>query len=127
MSESYAFRAVDNLGVKVKGEVESDSKQGVTELLRGRGLIPLEVKLKGNSLELSFDRFHQVKLEDLALMTRQLSTMISAGLSLMRALTVLEEQTESKTLKAAIVVIRQSIESGASLSDAMARHPKIFS
>jgi type IV pilus assembly protein PilC len=127
MSESYAFRAVDSLGAKVKGEVESDSKQGVTELLRGRGLIPLEVKLKGNSLELSFDRFHPVKLEDLSLMTRQLSTMISSGLSLMRALIVLEEQTESKTLKAAVVAIRQNIESGASLSDAMARHPKIFS
>jgi type IV pilus assembly protein PilC len=127
MSESFVFRAVDSLGAKVKGEVESDSRQGVTELLRGRGLIPLEVKLKSNSLEFSFDRFHPVKLEDLSLMTRQLSTMISSGLSLMRALMVLEEQTESKTLKAAVLVIRQNIESGASLSDALARHPKIFS
>jgi type IV pilus assembly protein PilC len=126
MSESYAFRAVNSLGVKVTGEVESDSAEGVKELLRGRGLLTLEVKLKSKSLELSFDRFTQVKLEDLSLMTRQLSTMISSGLSLMRALTVLEAQTENKRLRGTVVTIRQDIESGTSLSDALARHPKIF-
>jgi type IV pilus assembly protein PilC len=127
MSQSYAFRAVDTLGVKVKGEVESDSPDNVKELLRGRGLVALEVKLKSNSLEISFDRFARVKGEDLALMTRQLSTMISSGLALMRALTVLEGQTENPRLKATVVRIRQDIESGASLSGALSRHPKIFS
>jgi type IV pilus assembly protein PilC len=127
MSQSYAFRAVDTLGVKVKGEVESDSPDNVTELLRGRGLVALEVKLKSKSLELSFDRFARVKGEDLALMTRQLSTMISSGLALMRALTVLEGQTENPRLKATVVMVRQDIESGASLSGALSRHPKIFS
>jgi type IV pilus assembly protein PilC len=126
MSQSYAFRAVDTLGVKVKGEVESDSPDSVQQLLRGRGLVALEVKLKSNSLELSFDRFARVKGEDLALMTRQLSTMISSGLALMRALTVLEGQTENPRLKATVVTVRQDIESGASLSGALARHPKIF-
>jgi type IV pilus assembly protein PilC len=127
MSQSYAFRAVDNVGVKVNGEVEADSPEGVTELLRGRGMLALEVKLKTKSMELSLDRFNPIKLEDMSLLTRQLSTMISAGLSLMRALTVLETQTENPRLKATVVLIRQHIESGASLSDALARHPKIFS
>jgi type IV pilus assembly protein PilC len=127
MSQSYAFRAVDTLGVKVKGEVESDSPDNVAELLRGRGLVTLEVKLKSNSLELSLDRFARVKLEDLSLMTRQLATMISSGLALMRALTVLEGQTENPKLKATVITVRQDIESGASLSGALARHPKIFS
>jgi type IV pilus assembly protein PilC len=127
MSQSYAFRAVDSLGVKIKGEVEADSPAGVTELLRGRGLLTLEVKLKTKSAELSFAQFSKVGLEDLSLLTRQLSTMISAGLALMRALTVLETQTENKRLKATVVTIRQAIENGASLSDALARHPKIFS
>jgi type IV pilus assembly protein PilC len=126
MSQSYAFRAVDTLGVKVKGEVESDSPESVKELLRGRGLVALEVKLKSKSLELSFDRFARVGGEDLALMVRQLSTMISSGLALMRALTVLEGQTENPRLKATVVTVRQDIESGASLSGALARHPKIF-
>jgi type IV pilus assembly protein PilC len=127
MSQSYAFRAVDTFGIKVKGQVESDSPDSVKELLRGRGLVALEVKLKSNSLEISFDRFARVGGEDLALMTRQLSTMISSGLALMRALTVLEGQTENPRLKATVVTVRQDIESGASLSGALARHPKIFS
>src|SRR6185312_11784201 len=63
----------------------------------------------------------------LALMTRQLSTMISSGLSLMRALVVLESQTQNKRLRATVVAIRQDIETGASLSGALAKHPKVFS
>jgi type IV pilus assembly protein PilC len=127
MSQSYAFRAVDSLGTKVNGQVEAESTDGVAELLRGRGLLALEVKLKGNALDISLDRFARVKLEDLALLTRQLSTMISSGLSLMRALMVLESQTENPRLKAAVVEVRQAIETGASLSSALERHPKIFS
>ena len=127
MSDAYAFRAVDSVGVKIKGEIEADSKEAVNELLKGRGLLALEVKLKTKSAELSFDRFTPVSLEDLALLTRQLSTMISSGLSLMRALMVLEAQTTSKRLRAVVVAIRQDVESGTSLSTALSRHPKIFS
>lgn len=127
MSQRYVFRAIDNLGVRVNGEVEAESAEGVTELLRGRGLLALEVKTKTASLELSLDRFARIKLEDLALLTRQLATMISSGLSLMRALTVLEAQTENPRLKAGIVAVRHDIESGSSLSAALERQPKIFS
>jgi type IV pilus assembly protein PilC len=127
MSQTFAFRAVDSLGVKVNGEVESDSPANVAEMLRGRGLVALEVKLKSKSAELSLDRFSRVKAEDLALVTRQLATMISSGLALMRALTVLETQTESSKLKSTLVSVRQDIESGASLSGALERHPKVFS
>jgi type IV pilus assembly protein PilC len=127
MSVSYVFRAVDGLGVKHKGEIDADSPDGVSELLKGRGLIALEVKAKTKSMELSFEQFTRVTLEDLALMTRQLATMISSGLSLMRALIVLESQTQNKRLCATVVAIRQDIESGASLSGALAKHPKIFS
>jgi type IV pilus assembly protein PilC len=127
MSESYAFRAVDAVGVKVKGEVESDSTEGVIELLKGRGLLALEVKAKTKSAELSFISLTPIKLEDLALLTRQLATMISSGLSLMRALMVLESQTQNKRLLATVLAIRQDIESGASLSSALSKHPKVFS
>ncbi len=127
MSASYVFRAVDGLGVKHKGEIEADSAAGVTELLKGRGLIALEVKTKTKSMELSFEALTRVTLEDLSLMTRQLSTMISSGLSLMRALMVLESQTQNKRLRSTVISIRQDIETGASLSGALAKHPKIFS
>jgi len=127
MSQAYTFRAVDTLGAKVKGEVESDSADGVRELLKGRGLLALEVKAKQQSMDVSFDVFSRVGLEDLALLTRQLATMISSGLSLMRALMVLETQTQNKRLKVTVETIRQDIESGASLSSALTKHPKIFS
>jgi type IV pilus assembly protein PilC len=127
MNASYAFRAVDAAGAKVKGEVDAASPAAVVELLRTRGLIALEINLKGKSMDLSLDRFARLKLDDIAMMSRQLATMISSGLSLLRALMVLEVQTENPRLKAAVVAVRQDIESGKSLSVALERHPKIFS
>ena len=68
----------------------------------------------------------RVKANELAIFSRQLSTMISSGMSILRALYVLEEQTESKFLKETIVAVRKDVEAGLSLSDSMARHPKVF-
>jgi type IV pilus assembly protein PilC len=127
MSETFTFRAVDALGAQVKGEVEADSARAVIEQLRMRGLLALEVGAKSGSLQLSLDRFARIKLDDLAVMTRQLATMISSGLPLLRALNVLEKQTENPRLKTALVTVRQDIEAGLSLSAAMELHPKIFS
>ncbi len=126
-ASTFSFRAVDPSGAKVVGELESDSREGVIEALRGRGLLALEVKQKVKSVELKAELFSRVKIEDLSLATRQLSTMISSGLALMRALTVLEAQTESTKLKETLVTVRSDIQAGASLSGALARHPKIFS
>ena len=69
----------------------------------------------------------RVKANELAIFSRQLSTMISSGMSILRSLYVLEEQTESKFLKETIVAVRKDVEAGLSLSDAMSRHPKVFS
>lgn len=124
---TFAFRAVDTVGVKVKGEVESESREHVVALLKGRGLLALEVKHKTQSMELSMDRFKRIKLEELALLTRQLSTMISSGLPLVRALSVLEAQTENPRLQSTVSTVRQDIESGASLSGALGKHPRVFS
>ena len=127
MIEKFVFRAVDARGGKITGELESEGRDGVIETLRGRGLLPLEIKVKQQSTEISLDRFRRVGLEDLALVTRQLSTMIDSGLALMRALSVLESQTENPKLQATIAAVRQDIQAGASLSDALAKHPKVFS
>jgi type IV pilus assembly protein PilC len=126
-SSTFSFRAVDASGAKIVGELDSDSREGVVEALRSRGLLALEVKQKVKSVELKGELFSRVKIEDLALATRQLSTMITSGLALMRALTVLEAQTENKKLKETLVAVRSDIQAGASLSNALARHPKVFS
>jgi len=124
---TFVFKAMDLAGVKAKGEVEADSKQAVSDQLRARGLIVLEIADKHASREIELEFLKSVKPSELAVFSRQLSTMISSGMSILRALYVLEEQTESKFLKETIVAVRKDVEAGLSLSDAMARHPKVFS
>ncbi len=123
---TFVFRTVDLAGVKAKGEVEADSKQAVAEQLKQRGLIVLEIADKHASRQIELSFLKRVPLPDLAVFARQLSTMINSGMSILRALYVLEEQTESKFLKETIVAVRKDVEAGLSLSDAMERHPKVF-
>src|SRR6185503_3962819 len=124
---TYVFKAIDLAGGKARGEVEAESKQQVADQLKQRGLIVLDISDKHGSRQIELGFLKRVKANELAVFSRQLSTMISSGMSILRALYVLEEQTESKFLKETIVAVRKDIEAGLSLSDAMARHPKVFS
>jgi len=124
---TYVFKAIDLAGVKAHGEVEADSKQAVSDQLKSRGLVVLDIADKHSSRELNLTFFESVNATELAVFARQLATMISSGMSILRALYVLEEQTESKMLKETIVAVRKDVEAGLSLSDAMVRHPKVFS
>jgi type IV pilus assembly protein PilC len=124
---TYVFKAIDTAGIKAKGEVDADSKQAVSDQLKSRGLIVLDIADKHSSREINLTFFESVNATELAVFARQLATMISSGMSILRALYVLEEQTESKMLKETIVTVRKDVEAGLSLSDAMTRHPKVFS
>ena len=125
---SYAFRAVDVAGVPSRGQVDAESKAQVTEQLRERGLIVLDVSEKNEAfkLESAFDRFRGIKTRDLAVFARQFSTLIQSGMPMLRSLYTLEDQTEDERLKAAIAGVRGDVEAGSSLADAMARRPQIF-
>jgi type IV pilus assembly protein PilC len=123
---TYVFKAMDVAGVKAKGEVEAESKQAVADQLKARGMIVLEIADKHASREIELAFMQRVKAQDLAVFSRQLATMITSGMSILRSLYVLEEQTESKFLKDTIVAVRKDVEAGLNLSDAMARHPKVF-
>ena len=124
---SYAFKAVDLAGLPARGEVEADSKQAVADQLRERGLVVLDIADQAKSLEINLEFLQRVKPRDLTVMTRQLATMVSSGMTILRALYVLEAQTESKLLAAALVGVRKDVEAGLALSDALERHPKAFS
>src|SRR6201993_1015673 len=124
---TYVFKAMDLAGGKARGEVEADSKQAVSDQLKARGLIVLDISEKGGSKDIELGFLKRVKANDLAIFSRQLSTMISSGMSILRSLYVLEEQTEGKFLKETIVAVRKDVEAGLSLSDSMSRHPKVFS
>ncbi len=125
---TFTFKAVDLQGVPTRGELDADSKQTVTQQLRSKGLIVLDIEEQKASTDLGdyFGRFKRVKAQELTIATRQLSTMISSGMSLLRSLYVLEEQAQSDKMREAITSVRMDVEAGISLSDALARHPDIF-
>jgi type IV pilus assembly protein PilC len=125
--DTYVFRAIDVAGIPSRGEVEAESKQAVTDQLKARGLIVLDIDSKRSSKELSLQFLQRVKLRDLAVLTRQLATMITSGVTILRALYVLEGQTESKLLRETLTKVRKDVEAGLALSDALERHPKVFS
>ena len=124
---TFSFKAVDVAGNPHKGEITGASKQAVSDELRTRGLVvqTLQEKATGLNVEISFGK--RIKATELTVMTRQLSTMVSSGMTLLRAFYVLEDQLENKHLRETIGNVREDIESGLTLSDALARHPKTFS
>ncbi|HEY5388921.1 MAG TPA: type II secretion system F family protein [Solirubrobacteraceae bacterium] len=124
---TYTFKAMDLAGAPLRGQVEAESKQAVSDQLRQRGLVILDIAEKHASRELNTAIFERITLSDLAVFSRQLSTMVSSGMTILRALFVLEEQTEIKKLKAVIVAVRKDVEAGLALSVALSRHPKVFS
>jgi type IV pilus assembly protein PilC len=124
---TYVFKAMDLAGIKARGELEADSKQAVSDQLKQRGLIVLDIADKHASREIELAFMKSVKAGELAVFSRQLATMISSGMSILRSLYVLEWQTEGKFLKETLVAVRKDVEAGLSLSDSMARHPKVFS
>jgi type IV pilus assembly protein PilC len=125
---TFAFRAVDLAGVPSRGEVDAESKAQVSEQLRDRGLIVLDVSEKNEAfrLEQVFDRFRGIKARDMAIFARQFATLIDSGMPMLRSLHTLEDQTEDERLRDAITGIRQDVEAGGSLADAMERRPQIF-
>src|SRR3954468_23840709 len=97
---TFVFKALDLAGAQTRGEIEADSKQAVTSQLRAKGLIVLDVEeFKSADVGDFLGRFKRVKANELTIATRQLSTMISSGMSLLRALYVLEDQAKSEKLR----------------------------
>jgi type IV pilus assembly protein PilC len=122
----WSYKAIDGAGIPSKGEISGASKDAVTEQLRAQGLkiVGLAEKKSALKMDLSFGK--GVKPAELTSMTRQLATMISSGMTLLRAFYVLEDQIENKKLKETVGAVREDIESGLAFSEALAQHPKIF-
>jgi type IV pilus assembly protein PilC len=124
---TFAFKALDLTGTATRGEVEAEDKQSVAAQLRAKGLIVLDIEeQKPTDVGDLLGRFKKVKPHELTVATRQLSSMISSGMSLLRALYVLEDQADNDKLKEAFSQVRKDVEAGISLSEALARHPDIF-
>jgi type IV pilus assembly protein PilC len=126
----FDYQVRDKQGKMVTGQLEADSQATVASKLKSMGYAPVsidEVKEAGLSMEIKIPGLSdRVGLKDLAIFSRQFATMIGSGLSLIRALTILKEQTENSKLAEVIDEVRQGVEAGESLSSAMAVHDKVF-
>ena len=125
---TFAFKAVDLAGLPQTGSLDGVSRQAVTEELMGRGLrvMALDEKKSGLQMDISLGP-KRVKAHELTVMTRQLATMISSGMTLLRTFYVLEDQIENPKLRDTVAAVREDIECGANFSDALEKHPKVFS
>ncbi|HVL82581.1 MAG TPA: type II secretion system F family protein, partial [Actinomycetota bacterium] len=126
----FQYKARDTQGRSRTGVLEADNQAVVLERLRTSQLMPIEIKQKKGA-NLSADIripgiTDRIALKDVAVGSRQLSTMINAGLPLLRALTVMTEQTENKALAKTWDQVRQDVQVGASFSAALQKHPKAF-
>src|SRR5437868_1117624 len=108
----FVFKAMDLAGVPAGGEVEALSKQDVADQLKERGLVVIDIAHKYRSKELNLELFARVKASELAVATRQLSTMVSSGMTILRSLYVLESQTKSKLLRDTWTAVRRDVEAG---------------
>ncbi len=125
---TFAFRAVDLAGVAARGEMDASSKSVVSDQLRQRGLIVLDISEKRESLKVEsiLQRFKSVNLRALAVFSRQFATLIASGMPMLRCLYTLEQQTQDEMLRNAIIAVRENVESGSSIAQAMESQPGVF-
>ncbi len=128
----YSYRAMDNSGAVIKGSLEAENRNSVIESLLRQSYTILDIKedkdkVIASKSVLNINLFESVKINDLSLFTRQLSTMVGSGLPIVRSFQILEQQTKNPMLRRATEDIRTNLEGGWTLNDSMARHPRIFS
>lgn len=121
----FSYVAITSSNKTVRGVIKAKDKDEALDNLKRQKLQPLSVT-QSKSIELGFLTKKKVKTKDIAIFTRQLSTMISAGVPLTRAFATLQEQAENKYFKEVIDDMAKQIEGGASIGDALGSHPKIF-
>jgi type IV pilus assembly protein PilC len=131
VSQSYAYKVRDRQGKLLSGTLEAESVTIVAGKLRSMGYVPVAIESgesKSLQRELKIPYFSgRIKLKEVAVFSRQFATMINSGLTLLRSLSILADQTSNKELARIVGEVRRDVERGSSLSVAMAKHPKAFS
>ena len=123
----FAYSAINAQGLELSGTISAPDVGTAREQLQARGLLPNALSERAAAGEAGIgSMFKKVKPKSLQVFSRQLATMIEAGVSVVGALVVLEEQIDDKYLKEVVTEVRSDVESGVILSRAMARHPKVF-
>jgi type IV pilus assembly protein PilC len=127
MPATFDYKVRDKTGALVTGQLVGDNEAIVMTRLRQMGLTPIRVKQASTGLKMEIHlRPGRIKLKQIAVFCRQFATMVNSGLPILRALSILSDQTESKELAKVLFAVRAGVENGSSLSAAMAEHPKAF-
>ena len=124
---TFAFKARTPQGEILQDQIEGSDKMAVASQLRQQGLLVIDVKEQGVAQKDLLESFKKVKPGDLVVFTRQFATMINAGLPIVRALYVLSEQAENPKLQEVVTAVRKDVEAGLAPSEALQKHPKVFS
>ena len=126
---SFHYKARDKFGALIEGTVDTATVEGVAAQLDGLGYIPVFIKEKSKGIFSPdfFVQFTRITAQDLIIFSRQFSTLISAGLPFITSFDTLIEQTENPRLKRVIAQVKQDVEGGSTIADALERHPKVFS
>lgn len=124
---SYQYTARNpSTGQQVKANVEADSEAAAAKLITQQGLVPVDIRVEGGSANVFGKLGNRVKAKDRVLFSRQLSTLINAGLPLLQALRSVNQQTVNKPLKVVLSQVIGDVEGGGTLSSAMSKHPRVF-
>jgi type IV pilus assembly protein PilC len=124
---TYEYVARDPAtGRQIKAGVQADSEVSAAKLIRAEGLVPIDIKVNKSGTSGLLGRFKRVRTKEKVLFSRQLATLLNAGLPLLQSLRNVNAQTEGKTLKVVIAEIITDVEGGATLAASMAKHPDVF-
>ncbi len=123
----YKYKAIDESGKAVQGVIDAESPKSATEKLKRQGVFLSSLNEAKQSKARSFNPFKGIKISELAVTTRQFSTLISAGLPLEASLSALSEQTEDAKLGQVLAEVRERVSEGSSLANALSEHKNVFS
>jgi type IV pilus assembly protein PilC len=129
LTKTFDYQTTDSAGKRSKGRIDAPSAAAAAQLLRQRGMVPLQIDEAGKGLKRDVTipgLSGRTTLKDLAVFSRQFATLMGSGMALLRALAVMEEQTAKSSLKKALREVRADIEGGVSLSQALHRHDRVF-
>lgn len=124
---TFSYKARDTKSGKlIHSTIQADSENAAARLLMAQNIVPIEIKAANNNSKL-LDKFNRVTSKDLVIMTRQMSTMLNAGLPLSQALATVAEQSQSRALKNIMSDVLSQVNGGGAFSDALAKYPDVFS
>lgn len=124
--KSFKYRAMKSDGTKIEGRFEGEDREEVISMITSNGYYPLKIEEIIESKRIEFDLFGRITTKDLAIFCRQFYTMLEAGVSIVSCLDILSTEISNKNLRKVIVEVTEDVKKGDTLSESMAKYPKVF-